>query len=54
MSELTFLLVENYNNDHSFWSPDRLGIFGYYNFFQEEFHLFINRFPSWKVLEKSS
>ena len=33
-SEISFLLVENYNYDHSLWSSDRMGIFG-------TFHLFI-------------
>ena len=27
-SEISFLLVENYNYDHSLWSSDRMGIFG--------------------------
>lgn len=27
-SEISFLLVENYNYDHSIWSSDRMGIFG--------------------------
>ena len=29
-SEISFLLVENYNYDHSLWSSDRMGIFGQY------------------------
>ena len=29
-SEISFLLVENYNYDHSIWSSDRMGIFGQY------------------------
>ena len=27
-SEISFLLVENYNYDRSLWSSDRMGIFG--------------------------
>ena len=26
-SDISFLLVENYNYDHSLWSSDRMGIF---------------------------
>lgn len=45
-SEIAFLLVENYNYDHSCWPSGRLGIFGQKrSFARRDNHLFIARGP---------
>ena len=43
-SETSFLLVENYNYDHSLWSSDRMGIFGPKSVLEEDtsFHYFLS------------
>ena len=54
-SEISFLLVENYNYDHSLWSSDRMGIFGQrvdLSFFDRTLHLFITGRPSWVAVKK--